>query len=110
MSDLISRQQAIKATWQDTGYTDPFNVMTAIRDRIKQLPTIQPNIGKWIPVTERLPKEEGFYIVTLEHRYGAETTVRFFKIENGESYWSVWGNENITAWMPKPEPYKGVTT
>ena len=63
----------------------------------------------WIPVTERLPKEEGFYIVTLEHRYGAETNIRFFKIENGERYWSLWGNENITAWMPLPEPYKGVT-
>lgn len=30
--DVISRQEAIKATWQETGYTDPFNVMTAIRD------------------------------------------------------------------------------
>ena len=44
MDDLISRQAAIKATWQETGYTDPFNVMTAIRDRIKQLPPIQPEI------------------------------------------------------------------
>ena len=63
----------------------------------------------WIPCSERLPKDEGFYIVTLEHRYGAETNIRFFKIENGERYWSLWGNENITAWMPKPEPFKGVT-
>ena len=46
--DTISREQAIKATWQDTGYTDPFNVMTAIRDRIQQLPPIQPKRGKWI--------------------------------------------------------------
>lgn len=44
MGDAISREQAIKATWQDTGYTDPFNVMTAIRDRIQQLPPIQPEI------------------------------------------------------------------
>ena len=41
-TDCISRQAAIDATWKDTGYTDPFNVMTAIRDRIKQLPPIQP--------------------------------------------------------------------
>lgn len=40
--DLISRQKAIDATWKDTGYTDPFNVMTAIRDRLKQLPSAQP--------------------------------------------------------------------
>lgn len=44
-TDCISRQQAIKATWQDTGYTDPLNVMTAIRDRIMQLPPIQPDNG-----------------------------------------------------------------
>ena len=43
-TDCISREQAIKATWQDTGYTDPFNVMTAIRDRIQQLPPIQPKL------------------------------------------------------------------
>jgi len=41
-ADCISRQAAIKATWQDTGYTDPFNVMTAIRDRIEQLPPAEP--------------------------------------------------------------------
>ena len=62
----------------------------------------------WIPCSEGLPKEEGFYIVTLEDKCGAETTIRFFRIENGERYWSLWGNENITAWMPKPEPYKEV--
>ena len=53
-TDCISRQAAIDATWKDTGYTDPFNVMTAIRDRIKQLPSIQPiqpKRGRWIPVT-----------------------------------------------------------
>ena len=54
-TDCISREQAIKATWQDTGYTDPFNVMTAIRDRIQQLLPIQPEIVRckdckhWIP-------------------------------------------------------------
>ena len=47
-TDCISRQEAIDATWEDTGYTDPFNVMTAIRDRIRQLPTIQPKRGRWI--------------------------------------------------------------
>ena len=49
-TDCISREQAIKATWQDTGYTDPFNVMTAIRDRIQQLPPIQPKRGWWIEI------------------------------------------------------------
>ena len=66
-------------------------------------------IPHWIPCSERLPEEERFYLVTLEDKCGAETTIRFFRIENGERHWSVWGNETITAWMPKPEPYKGDT-
>lgn len=59
----------------------------------------------WIPCNEGLPKEEGFYLVTLEHEYGAETNIRFYKFENGKGYWSLWGREIITAWMPKPIPY-----
>ena len=60
----------------------------------------------WIPCSERLPKKEGFYLVTLKYKRGAETTIRFFRIENGECYWSKWGNEIITAWQPLPEPYR----
>ena len=67
------------------------------------------NEPHWIPCSEELPKEEGFYLVTLEDKCGAETTIRFFRIENGEHQWSVWGNETITAWTPLPEPYKEVT-
>ena len=75
-------------------------------DKVNSLPPAD----RWIPCSEGLPKEEGFYLVTLKDKCGAETTIRFFRIENGERHWSLWGNENITAWMPKPEPYKGVTT
>ena len=83
------------------------NEVTA-RKLIDEQPTIQPE-PNWIPCSEGLPKEDGFYLVTLEDKCGAETTIRFFRIENGERHWSVWGNENITAYMPLPEPYKGVT-
>lgn len=42
MDDLISRQAAIDATWEDPTYTDPLNVLTEVRDRIKALPSAQP--------------------------------------------------------------------
>jgi len=38
---LIELDAAVNATWRDTGYTDPINVMTAIRDRLEALPTIE---------------------------------------------------------------------
>ena len=44
MSDLIDRQAAIDATWFEPSYTDPLNVLTEARDRLKALPSAQPEI------------------------------------------------------------------
>ena len=44
MDDLISRQAAIDATWEEPSYTDPLNVLTEVRDRIEALPSAQPEI------------------------------------------------------------------
>ena len=82
--------------------TERDSLILAVRNAFKELE--EPH---WIPCSERLPKDEGFYLVTLGYKHGAETNIRFFKIENGEGYWSKWGNENITAWMPMPAPWKG---
>ena len=42
--DLISRQAAIDATWFEPSYTDPLNVLTEVRDRLKALPSAQPEV------------------------------------------------------------------
>ena len=42
--DLISRAEAIDATWFEPSYTDPLNVLTEVRDRLKVLPSAQPEI------------------------------------------------------------------
>ena len=49
MNDLISRQAAIDTTWEDPSYTDPLNVLSEVRDRIKALPSAQPERkkGSW---------------------------------------------------------------
>ncbi len=44
MDDLISRQAAIDATWEEPTYNDPLNVMTEVRDRLKGLPSVQSEI------------------------------------------------------------------
>ena len=44
MDDLISRQAAIDATWFEPSYTDPLNVLTEVRDRLKALQSAQPEI------------------------------------------------------------------
>jgi len=44
--DTISRQAAIEATWFEPSYTYPLNVLTEVRDRLKALPSAQPE-RKW---------------------------------------------------------------
>ena len=44
MDNLISRQAAIDETWKYPTYSDPLNVLTEVRDRIKALPSAQPEI------------------------------------------------------------------
>lgn len=57
MSELIKREDAIKATWQEPSYTDPYNVLTEVRDRINALPTIDAIPIKFIhEVIEYLEK------------------------------------------------------
>ena len=50
MSELIKREDAIKATWHEPSYIDPYNILTEVRDRIEALPTIDavPVVhGEW---------------------------------------------------------------
>jgi hypothetical protein len=60
---------------------------------------------RWIPCRERLPEKEGMYIVTDDA--GGMATVNtdeFSHYESGEPMWMF--SQNVTAWMPLPEPYK----
>lgn len=57
---------------------------------------------EWIPVSERLPKEEGLYLVSVknEHNRRYSKTCWF----HGNGNWFV--RQDVIAWMPLPEPYK----
>ena len=50
--DCISRTAAIDATWFEPSYTDPLNVLTEVRDRLKALPSAQPERikGHWVEI------------------------------------------------------------
>ena len=62
---------------------------------------------RWIPVTERLPEQEGRYLVSCNTDYGIEVA-RMYIDEDGERYFGCdWNDpDDIEAWMPLPEPYK----
>ena len=57
----------------------------------------EQRIGHWIPVSERLPEENGYYLTTTMYH---------------EVYCDYWEGERfgrteaVIAWMSLPEPYK----
>ena len=67
---------------------------------------------RWIPVSEDLPKESGVYFVTIlttlfdKNGKNPVREVRrdYFSILSKE--W-LYENDDIVAWMPQLEPYKG---
>lgn len=38
--ELIDREKAENTTWEEPSYTDALNVLTEVRDKIRELPTI----------------------------------------------------------------------
>ena len=72
--------------------------------------------NRWIPCSDRLPEEDGRYLVTLENghekilNYATTQTIRypqgFYYITEDGFAWRQTQNL-VTAWMPLPEPWKG---
>lgn len=64
---------------------------------IEDLPSAQPETH-WIPCSERLPEERGFYLTTTKDK---------------AVYCDHWNEDNfdrtemVIAWMPLPEAYRG---
>ena len=59
---------------------------------------------QWIPVSERLPEKDGRYLVTCT-KWGAwEVDWNIFYKEPREGW--LW-EQDVSAWMPLPEPYDG---
>ena len=57
--------------------------------------------GEWISVEDRLPDNNGRVLVYLGNNHHVKTdTDRYF------GYWARWG-ENVTHWVPLPEPPSG---
>ena len=88
--------------------------MEGIRDRlIKRL--IEKNKDyEWIPVSERLPEEDGQYLITVKYKHVNDSYDDVYA-EHGEWYDGRWDMfyfahcgevEDIIAWQPLPEPYK----
>ena len=58
----------------------------------------------WIPCSERLPEKDGKYLVTHRKFGKLEATWNIFYGGDHDSW--LW-NDEIIAWMPLPDPWRG---
>lgn len=104
--DAVSREAVLRIT-AETGALET-------QARVKALPSVTPK-PRWIPVSERLPKAEGYYLVTGEKYFIPDhvNDANHYKCV-GIGYYSDYshkfepsnGIEKFYAWMPLPAPYK----
>ena len=97
MDDLISRQAAIDCEYQVKIINDiEYVMLSEVQMKMRKLPSAQPE-QRWIPCSERLPEERGFYLTTTKDK---------------AVYCDYWNEDNfdrtemVIAWMPLPEPYQ----
>jgi hypothetical protein len=118
MNDLISRQAAIDAINNicpvDTEYDCTLLDRVDVRCVLSDLPSAQPEL-RWIPVTERLPKKEGWYITTVESEKTGKRRVEndLFAVDialahghTPNKFCKDGYRQRTVAWMPFPEPYE----
>ena len=98
-SELFSRSDfAVAGIAKD--YKDCADIIEQLSEKLSE-ENLSENLTSWIPCDERLPEEEGNYIVTFDDGY--MSSVPFY----GED-WVLWGDSgDPVAWMQLPEPYKG---
>ena len=90
------------------------NVLIRVVDAFPSIPYEPVKHGRWIPVTERLPEEDGdLYIVTAynEEIWWNRVVVVTAEYYRGNWTWNENGREwdltdSVTHWMPLPEPPK----
>ena len=92
------------------------------RNTAQKLIDSQPTVNQWIPCSERLPEENGHYLVTYHNKsYGNylplfdNVYVRKMRFQNNK--WMFPFNldkearedefQEVIAWQPLPQPYKG---
>lgn len=103
--DLISRQDAIDALCFVCGYNcDEADVEDCAEHlALKNVPSAEPE-RRWIPISEKLPDKEGWYLVTDDSGGVLWLEVEHYDPEVGLTPFCT--VQNPVAWMLLPEPYK----
>ena len=100
--------------WQ---WANGFNTaLTAVGIDLKKLPTVQPE-PPWIPVSERLPRDMQYVLLTVRRLNNAYNPRPFISVGyigwNQHHWWCAHDGDceiskvEVLAWMPLPKPFEG---
>lgn len=88
------------------------NIMSQIEDDIYDQGYEVKDEVRWIPVSERLPKETGLYLISLNTKgvglFEETHPDGFVYVSAYDAVIMHWGygDKNVQAWMPLPKPYR----
>lgn len=100
-SDLISRKSLTEKLETAREYANSIVEISSLCG-VLALVDVEPAVDRWIPCSERLPKEEGMYLIT-SNLFGSLEVQYVFYSENVQMFVC---NGTPVAWMPLPSPYK----
>ena len=104
----MTNEFAIKVLTELKGYGDKFANIGFDRKEALDLAIKALEQIRWIPVSKRLPEEDGFYLATCDGEIcGEDEPVSCMaEFENGKWVDDEDDYQCVLAWMPLPEPYK----
>lgn len=115
MSDTISKSALLKQLDKDAQRTIHDAVKFYLIDLSCEIEDGRFDTDGWISVKDRLPEEDGLYLVYTHH---GRDVGRFEKDKLGNWYVFIsdefdnfhWVRGHVSHWMPLPEPPKGEDT
>lgn len=99
--DAVSRKAVLNQIFYSTDNSGDVVLGSNLRERIERLPSVT-SAQRWIPVSERLPENDGNYLVV--EKTGRTCSYVFHKEGNSEEYWK----RCVIAWAPLPKLYNEI--
>ncbi len=96
-------------------WNEAVNRVQKVFDNMTDKASMSQPEPRWIPVSEMLPNCNGCYLVWRPHFFGGEIGMPSICYFDGQNTWHdsygvdferVLSSDDVTAWMPLPEPYK----
>ena len=109
--DRFSELQKLKHLKDNKGAEDRQMGVNYCINILKELPPVTPQEPRWIPCSERLPKDKETVLVTFKHHISGKTIgLGSVVVLRGKPHWHVreqnLGTYDVIAWMPLPTSYE----